>query len=76
MPIPFDNLDADQREETLTKLSDGLAAIRREYRLSADAVTPEERAARAQRAEAGRFSMLQKLDALGLLAWYEENKGA
>lgn len=70
--IPFDGLDADQRDEVLTAMQNGLGNIRREYRAAADALTDDERTARMARATQGRLGMMQKLDQLGLIGWYQE----
>ncbi len=71
MSIPFDTLDVDQRDEVLMKLQEGLAQLRREYRLAGEAITPAEGEARVQRATQGRLAMLQRLDQLGLIEWYQ-----
>jgi hypothetical protein len=72
MSIPFDNLDVDQRDEVLSKMQTGISAIREEYRLSSGALTEAERSARLARANAGRLAMMQQLDQLGLIGWYQE----
>lgn len=74
MSIPFDNLDSAQRDDVLRKMSLGIDGIRRDYTLAAQALTTEEREARTAQAQAARLGMMQQLDALGLIGWYQEQQ--